>query len=328
MLGGNLDIIWAQAVRDRALESVLVPVDDDAGPLLRSVLVDLATVSRDSVALSALRGSCWQRAQVSVERGEGQMVLSLTLPTGLASLWSAARRAPRPSVKDEPPTRVVDDDGVTWTACPHADSVVFQPNSRARKHGGLPGALDFGELLGQRWPYRVVEPVAPHEDHAALVPVLVAAGRRAMASVLVALGKLVLLCVERERIRTCGTFSPAWRDGTWELTAGRPGSSESEALIAAVWDGGLDIADSRTDPSAVSAVYATLYRWITGPTYIEVAENLLHVVGAVIDERGGWDLVADQWLRGKSVAPGQDRMAASVRAARLRDLFASAATNP
>lgn len=111
-----------------------------------------------------------------------------------------------------------------------------------------------------------------------------------------------------------GTGSNAYAYAT--LTAGRPGSWESELLPTLVRFGNdLNLADApagdlaqrrargphtRVDATVRDELAAVLERWVTAPEqYIEVAENLASLVSRTADEQygaDGWGRIADQWL--------------------------------
>lgn len=142
----------------------------------------------------------------------------------------------------------------------------------------------YPQLAGQRGPLRPVLPMK-RADGETLHRVLAHAGTKAAATVLAALHKVDQQCYDRDG-----------HDA--RLVAGRPGSWESALLPRLAHEVGAGIKAGRVDPEALAVVIDTLRGWIfTDDRFTEVAENLAHVFGRVIDGRGGWNQVADQWLR-------------------------------
>lgn len=151
--------------------------------------------------------------------------------------------------------------------------------------------LDYPALLEQRGPLRPVVPCDPG-DALLVRGALADAGVKAVASVLVALYQ-----VSRQYAEAAS--APGRRDGG-TLLAGREGSWETHEMNLLAWEVGSDLADkpTRFDPTCVRELVDILHLW-TGQraTYVEVAENLAFLVGQVADELGGWDTIADRYLR-------------------------------
>lgn len=145
-------------------------------------------------------------------------------------------------------------------------------------------AWTLAELEAERGPLRPVVPM-PDDDRRRMVAALEHARQRALASALVGLYRVARECYDA--------------DGhDHRLLAGRPGSWESALLPRFAWEAGVDIGASRIDPVAVSTTTMVVHGWVFHPhRFVEVAENLAVVLGDAVDRRGGWELVADQWLR-------------------------------
>lgn len=178
---------------------------------------------------------------------------------------------PRPPA--ERPYRVVDRFGRGWLTC-HEQASTFPD---------IEGVWTLERIAAERGPVReVVSPT--REDVDELEHALACAKRRAAATVLYALHKV----------------ATAFREKSGDddlLVAGRPGSWESALLPRLAHEVGARISVRRVDAAAAAITIATLELWTTErETYTEVAENLASVFGRVVDGRGGWDQVADQWL--------------------------------
>jgi hypothetical protein len=178
---------------------------------------------------------------------------------------------PRPPAKL--PYRVVDRFGRGWLTC----------YERASTYPDVEGVWTLDRIIAERGPVREV--VGPtREDVDELEHALACAKRRAAATVLYALHRVAQGIREK------------YGDDDL-LVAGRPGSWESALLPRLAHEVGARISASRVDAAATAVTIATLELWTTGrETYTEVAENLASVFGRVVDGRGGWDQVADQWL--------------------------------
>jgi hypothetical protein len=186
---------------------------------------------------------------------------------------------------DEPPYRVVDRDNQGW----HATSGVLYSADFGEARGLTD--LEYRELDQQRGPLRTVVPSDPGDD-LLITSALTDAGVKAAASVLVALYQVSLEYAQASRV-------PGQRDGG-TLMAGREGSWETHAMNLLAWEVGSDLADKpgRYDADCVRVLAEVLRLW-TGQAdvYVEVAENLAFLFSRVAHERGGWEKVADRYLR-------------------------------
>ncbi|MCF1592404.1 hypothetical protein [Streptomyces muensis] len=147
----------------------------------------------------------------------------------------------------------------------------------------------YEDLEAARGPLRPVEPPTD-EECAAVKTALVNAGRKAAASLLVALYRLVYVDSQLER-----TGGPRYR-----VMAGREGSWETDLMVRLAWDIGADLAErpKRYDEAAVAELVRVVDIWIAGPgRYTEVAANLAWLFSSVADEAGGWAAVADRYLQ-------------------------------
>lgn len=153
--------------------------------------------------------------------------------------------------------------------------------------GTPPGPL--GEIEQRVGPLRPVIPPRTVEL-SALESSLTRAGRRALPTLCAALHHVALAYLgglpddDRARYGDC-------------LTAANPGSRASQAVQAAAWKIGANLAATRVDERALAVVTTVLREWVIHPTcYTEVAANLSHVLGRVVDRRGGYRNICDQWL--------------------------------
>ncbi|MBD8056441.1 hypothetical protein ICV35_22575 [Rhodococcus ruber] len=205
------------------------------------------------------------------------------------------------------PARVVDADNRGWFLS--FDEDLRRVYLRTWGDAGL----DYPTLVAEHGPVRPVVPV-PDQDAAAIGELLVRAGRKAVATVAAALELVHHRLRESRGGLEQGTGSNAYAYAT--LTAGRPGSWESELLPTLVRFGNdLNLAEApagdlaqrrargphtRVDATVRDELAAVLERWVTAPEqYIEVAENLASLVSRTADEQygaDGWGRIADQWL--------------------------------
>ncbi|MFE0777815.1 hypothetical protein [Streptomyces sp. NPDC058861] len=153
----------------------------------------------------------------------------------------------------------------------------------------------YQALVETRGPVRPVN-VATAEECAALEAALAGAGRKAAASLLVALYRLVLAEAEEQR------ESGERRQGgaRYRIMASREGSWESEVMVRLAWDIGAELAEKskRYDETAVEEIVRVVTGWATGPDrYVEVAVTLAGEFSAVADRAGGWEAVADRYLQ-------------------------------
>lgn len=161
--------------------------------------------------------------------------------------------------------------------------------------------VPYEDAVAEHGPVRPVVP-APKEDLVALRLALIGAGRKAVTTLLAALGKT---WEARMSVPTPGV------DHDWELpmralTAGRPGSWEAVALQEATGFGRdlLHGSPKRVDQAALETITGILWRWTDGPQYVELAETLGGALARLADEFGpeGWSTLADQWLQPGSMA--------------------------
>ncbi|MFE3629501.1 hypothetical protein [Streptomyces goshikiensis] len=163
----------------------------------------------------------------------------------------------------------------------------------------------YEELVAARGPLRPVEPPAA-EESAAVRAALAGAGRKAAASLLVALFRLTQQDLAARR--TAGAKS-------W-LMAGREGSHESAALDYLAWTVGCDLAEkpARYDQGAVDELVRVLGGWVSGPDrYVEVAANLAAEFSSQADAAGGWVSVADRYMQRHQRAGHPDEVVESVQ---------------
>jgi hypothetical protein len=176
-------------------------------------------------------------------------------------------------------------------------------------------ARSFEQLAADRGPLRPVEPVTA-VDVAALHRLFGEAGRKAITTLAAALETVFHEIREEQGGLETGHDSFEFAQRT--MIAGRPGSWESELLLAVVMFGNeLNLAPAkgsarydvdarraagpgkRVDTQARAGMVAILRRWVTDPgRYTEVAETLAGIVSSYCDgQPDGWRAVADQWLQ-------------------------------
>lgn len=179
---------------------------------------------------------------------------------------------------DDHPYRVADHYGEGW--------IRNGPNATYTTHPCTKlGNWTYEQIETERGPLRPVVPMGD-DERAQLVHALVQAGVKATASLLVALHRTVVKLLE-----TNGSAAA--------VTAGRPGSWEAELLRHhVVWEG-ESIKSARLDETAVDVAQGLLERWTTGPTQVELAEGLLYVLIEASEQAGGWNKIADQWVRAR-----------------------------
>ncbi|MGW0672546.1 hypothetical protein [Streptomyces sp. NPDC002746] len=149
--------------------------------------------------------------------------------------------------------------------------------------------MTYEDLAAARGPLRPVEPPST-QDTDAVRGALAGAGRKAAASLLVAVFRLT------EQDARAGRTEGA---KSW-LLAGREGSHEAASLDRLAWGIGCDLAEKpkRYDTEAVDVLVRVIKGWVTGPVrYVEVAANVAWLFSDVADEIGGWTAVADQYLQ-------------------------------
>ncbi|MEU1824175.1 hypothetical protein ABZ502_17330 [Streptomyces abikoensis] len=209
--------------------------------------------------------------------------LEKTTVTGV--LRSQRERAAAIDAQLPRPYRVVDREFQGWFCS--SDGLYTADRGDAR---GLE-TMTYTDLDAARGPLRpVVPPTA--EESAAVRAALASAGRKAAASVLVALHRLVLQDATAQR---ADGGSPRNR-----LMAGREGSWETAAMVSLAWNVGSDLAEkpARYDETAVAELVRVVDGWVSGADqYTEVAANLASAFSAIADEAGGWTAVADRYLQ-------------------------------
>ncbi|MFD8014307.1 hypothetical protein [Streptomyces sp. NPDC058955] len=149
--------------------------------------------------------------------------------------------------------------------------------------------------MATRSPVRPMEP-ATEEECAALEAALTGAGRKAAASLLVALYRLVLAEADADR----GSGELRRGGAQYRVMAGREGSWESAVMVRLAWDVGAELAEKpkRYDEAAVEEIVRVVTGWVYGPDrYVEVAAGLAGEFSAVADRAGGWEAVADRYLQ-------------------------------
>ncbi|MFF3731012.1 hypothetical protein ACFYXM_11980 [Streptomyces sp. NPDC002476] len=169
----------------------------------------------------------------------------------------------------------------------------------------------YEALVESRGPVRPVDAATAGES-AALEAALTGAGRKAAASLLVALYRLVLAEADEQR------ESGERRQGgaQYRIMAGREGSWESEAMVRLAWDIGAELAEKpkRYDEAAVAEIVRVVTGWVTGPDrYVEVAASLAGKFSEVADRAGGWAAVADRYLQRHQQVGRPDHVVESVQ---------------
>lgn len=159
----------------------------------------------------------------------------------------------------------------------------------------------YDDVVAEYGPVRPVVP-APRDDVEALRGALIDAKRKAVTSLLAALGQTW----QARMTRPAPGEDQDWELPMRALTAGRPGSWEAVALQEATGFGRDLLLGSpkRVDAVALEVIAGILWRWMDGPQYVELAETLPAVVAGIADEHGkdGWEVLADQWLQPASMA--------------------------
>jgi hypothetical protein len=161
--------------------------------------------------------------------------------------------------------------------------------------------VSYEDVVAEHGPVRPVVPPAP-EDLVELRLALIAAGRKAVTTLLAALGKTW----EARMTVPSGTGDHDWDLPMRALVAGRPGSWEAAALKDATGFGRdlLHGSPKRVDEASLEVIAEILWRWTDGPEYVELAETLGGALARLADELGteGWSTFADQWLQPGSMA--------------------------
>ncbi|WP_051710372.1 AAA family ATPase [Streptomyces sp. NRRL S-350] len=229
--------------------------------------------------------------------GEGKTTHAVDLRAGLAEYGQRVVLVDLDSQNDarlsaasqeEPaggwPYRLVD---AQWQGWLTAGNGLYRASSSLNRPG-LEEPWPYARIVAERGPVRPVNhPVEGDDSTERLAALWDKAGRKAVASTLVALYRAVLRF-------------PASLYGPHPLTSGREGSWESARLLNLAYTVGGDLDDrpKRFDPEVADGVADVLEGWVRRPeTYTEVAENLAGIFGRYADRAGGWTKVADQWLQ-------------------------------
>ncbi|MEU9405577.1 hypothetical protein AB0E08_07720 [Streptomyces sp. NPDC048281] len=146
--------------------------------------------------------------------------------------------------------------------------------------------LTKADLETQRGPLRPIGLMGQGES-ARLAEALAGAGKKGLATFLVALHRTALTLID---------------DGasTAVFTAGRPGSWEAADLRQALRLGD-DIADSRIDRAALETARELLLKWVTGPVQPELGDGLASILGDAAEKAGSWAAITDEWLEGNDL---------------------------
>jgi hypothetical protein len=196
--------------------------------------------------------------------------------------------------EQEFPYRVVDGRQSGWLHTIDAGVYKCFPALPAdRKAGEVETYWPLDRIRQERGPIRPVLPPSD-ADEEALRTVLYGAGTRAVGTACVALYRLAKQCVDADRGQVDA-------EPTARLTAGRPGSWESDRIKTLAWYVGADINPGGKRPrireDEVAGVLDVLHRWVFAEDrYVEVAENLDSLLGDTVDYLGGWFAVTDQYL--------------------------------
>ncbi|MFB7649407.1 hypothetical protein ACFC0S_15885 [Streptomyces sp. NPDC056084] len=215
---------------------------------------------------------------------------------GDLTVWRPAS----PPTEAELPYRVVDASLQGWYRR-SGDGRYDADSGQAR---GLE-TMAYEDLAAARGPLRPVEPPSTL-DSDAVRAALAGAGRKAAASLLVAVFRLTEQ--DARARRTQGAKS-------W-LLAGREGSNEAASLDRLAWGIGCDLAEKpkRYDAEAVDVLVRVIEGWVTGSDrYVEVAANLAWLFSGVADEAGGWAAVADQYLQRHARVGAPDHVVEAVQ---------------
>ncbi|MFD5878450.1 hypothetical protein [Streptomyces yangpuensis] len=166
-------------------------------------------------------------------------------------------------------------------------------------------AATYEGLVAARGPLRAVEPPSA-EESAAVKAALAGAGRKAAASLLVAVFRLT----EQDALARRSEGAQNW------LIAGREGSHESASLHRLAWNVGCDLAvkPARYDEGVVAELVRVITGWVSGPDrYVEVAANLAGLFSDVADAAGGWAAVADRYMQRHQRVGHPDEVVESVQ---------------
>lgn len=213
--------------------------------------------------------------------------------------------------------RVVDRDNQPWRLLgEHEHDTRYTPELDTDL-----GVHTYEQLDDTRGPLRPVEPMH-REDESRLRDAFDRAGHQAVATLAAALETVH----NEHRHHRGGTSAPQESYGyaRRSMTAGRPGSWESDALISVINVGSRftlptpeEVAETDLDARRAAGPSARVHRdafqilvrllrhWTSHPgEYTEVAGNLAGAMSRYADERhgaDGWNRVSDQWLRPESL---------------------------
>ncbi|MDX3166000.1 hypothetical protein PV516_19620 [Streptomyces scabiei] len=193
----------------------------------------------------------------------------------------AVRKVDTTSQTDEYPVRLVDAHGEGWYLKSR------QTNAYGTRSLHYSESRTYEEITEQAGPVRHID-VPADDDFPSIRRALVEAGPTALSTLIVALHAAATAAEE-------ATGRPK------DLVAGRPGSAESVIVLQMTLDVGPRVPRTSTDPAALAVIAPILTRWVTGPTVVEVAENLAYVLGGIVDELG-WHGITDSWTR-RNAAP-------------------------
>ncbi|MGW0337067.1 hypothetical protein ACWD0J_35460 [Streptomyces sp. NPDC003011] len=193
----------------------------------------------------------------------------------------AVRKVDTTGQASQYPVRLVDAHGESW----YLKS--GQTNAYGTRSLHYSESRTYEEIVTQGAPVRHID-VPADGDFPSIRRALVEAGPRALSTLIAALHAAATAAEE-------ATGRPK------DLVAGRPGSAESVIVLQMTLDVGPRVPRTSTDPAALAVIAPILTRWVTGPTVVEVAENLAYVLGGIVDEHG-WYGISDPWTR-RNAAP-------------------------
>ncbi|QKV98208.1 hypothetical protein HUT19_41540 (plasmid) [Streptomyces sp. NA02950] len=184
--------------------------------------------------------------------------------------------------QDSPyPVSLVDDNGERW----YLQS--GQANAYGTRSLDWSESRTYEEITEQAGPVRHID-VPADDDFPRIRQALTDAGPTALSTLIAALHAAATAAEE-------ATGRPE------DLVAGRPGSTESVIVLQMTLDVGPRVPATSIDPASLEVIAPILTRWVTGETVVEVAENLAHVLGGLVDGLG-WHGITDPWTR-RNVAP-------------------------
>ncbi|MFE6127794.1 hypothetical protein ACFQ6Q_05905 [Streptomyces sp. NPDC056437] len=199
------------------------------------------------------------------------------------------------------PTRLVD---VTWQGWHRIKADTYRADFGSARN--LPD-LPIERLDDMRGPLRPVVQVR-EEDAEAVRTALRRAGRKAAASLLVAVHRLA---EQYEQAALAGRDPFASK-----LYAGHEGSWPAQCLEFLAGEVGGDLAQRprRCHRAAVAELGRIIHSWVTGAhDYVEVPATLAALFTEVAEQRGGWSGMADQWLQPEGTVVQQPQVAEQLR---------------